>query len=382
MLERVVLGGNDDGRERELFVQELVHGNPDILPMETIEPAFMPLLPVCMELPTSAGYVDNLWITPAGGIVLGECKLVRNPQARREVVVQALDYARAISGWHYPDLEAAISKAQRRAGGGLWEIVKDQTQLDEGQFADSVERRLRHGRFLILVIGDGIQEGVEQLTDYLQLHAGLHASLALVDLSIWRDGDGRRLVVPRVPMKTVLVERGIVTVAGDGRIAIQPAPASPRQGAGASRPARAVSASEPEYFERLEQSDPGLSALLRQVIARLGDIGVEPEFGSSIILRFFPTPNYAGSAGRLEADARADFSDVMGTARKIGRTEAGQAYLQGIAALLGGRISDTQKFPTVLDASGKRVRTRDLLGRQDAWLRLVEAFVTALRQDE
>jgi len=51
-----------------------------------------------MELPTAAGALDNLWITPEGGIVLGECKLFRNPEARRQVIVQALDYARAIAG--------------------------------------------------------------------------------------------------------------------------------------------------------------------------------------------------------------------------------------------------------------------------------------------
>jgi hypothetical protein len=64
--------------------------------MVDIEPAFTPLISICRELPTSAGYLDNLWLTPEGGIVLGECKLMRNPQARREVVAQALDYARAI----------------------------------------------------------------------------------------------------------------------------------------------------------------------------------------------------------------------------------------------------------------------------------------------
>jgi hypothetical protein len=65
--------------------------------------------------------------------------------------------------------------------------VEDEADLDEAQFVDAVERRLRTGRLLILIIGDGIQEGVEALTEHLQMHAGIHAGMALVDLSIWSD---------------------------------------------------------------------------------------------------------------------------------------------------------------------------------------------------
>ena len=101
-LERLQLGGAEhEGDQREAFLQNLVHEHPEIIPMADIEPAFMPLIPICRELQTAAGYVDNLWLTPEGGIVLGECKLFRNQQARREVIVQALDYARAVAKLRY-----------------------------------------------------------------------------------------------------------------------------------------------------------------------------------------------------------------------------------------------------------------------------------------
>lgn len=114
-LRRLELGrGDDGGRRREAFVQDLVHEHPTLIPMADIEPAFSPLISVCRELPTPAGFLDNLWITPWGGLVLGECKLVRNPQARREVVAQALDYARALAGWSYDHLEQAVGTALKR----------------------------------------------------------------------------------------------------------------------------------------------------------------------------------------------------------------------------------------------------------------------------
>jgi hypothetical protein len=99
-LQQIELGrGPESGERREKFLQELVHSHPNIIPMQEIEPAFTPLISICRELETPAGYLDNLWLTPDGGIVLGECKLVRNSQSRREVITQVLDYARAISEW-------------------------------------------------------------------------------------------------------------------------------------------------------------------------------------------------------------------------------------------------------------------------------------------
>ena len=84
-LLRLTLGSADHGGgEREAFIQNLVHDHPEIIPMADIAPPFMPLISVCKELQTTAGYVDNLWITPEGGIVLGECKLFRNSEARRD----------------------------------------------------------------------------------------------------------------------------------------------------------------------------------------------------------------------------------------------------------------------------------------------------------
>ena len=89
------------------FFRPSSYDSPDIIPMADIEPAFRPLISVCTELPTGAATVDKVWITPEGGLILGECKLIRNPQSRREVVAQAFDYARAVTGWHFYDLQSA-----------------------------------------------------------------------------------------------------------------------------------------------------------------------------------------------------------------------------------------------------------------------------------
>lgn len=135
-------------------------------------------------------------------------------------MAQVLDYARIMASWSYEDLERAVRQARKDTTCKLWDSIESGADLDEAQFIDAVERRLRAGRILLLIIGDGIQEGVEASTSNLQLHAGMHAGLALLELSLWRGMDGGLLVVPRIPMRTVLVERGVVTLDQVGAVRI------------------------------------------------------------------------------------------------------------------------------------------------------------------
>ena len=133
---------------------------------------------------------------------------------------------------------------------------------------------------MLLIIGDGAQEGARALAEHLQLPAGAHAGMALVNLSIWSDPAGGLLVVPRAPMRTVLIERGIVTFNPGVGIQVE-APATAISTATASRP-RAVTASEPEFYEQLEQRRPGLSARLRGFVDSVADLGVTPDFPASL----------------------------------------------------------------------------------------------------
>ena len=382
-LQRIRLGtAEHQGDEREAFIQDLVHDHPDLLPMAEIEPAYSPLIPICRELPTVAGYLDNLWLTPAGGIVLGECKLFRNPEARREVVAQALDYARAVSAMRYDDLEVAVRKALREPSASLWGLVGASTELDEAQFVDAVERRLRQGRFLVLIIGDGIQEGVEALTAHLQLHAGIHVSLALVDLSLWREPGGGLLVLPRIPMRTLLIERGIVVVDKTGAVQISPAPqmAVRREAKSASTLVRAANASEPEFFDQLEQRRPGLAAALRPFLQDVGSLGVEAEFRKSLVLRWDASPDFDASPGYIDSSGKVWLSSGWNAANRLGNPEAGDRYLEAVAALIGGSVKRYEKnWPEVVGANGKTVDAVALLGASSGWRAAMAALIDGLR---
>jgi hypothetical protein len=231
-----------DDAVTEAYIQKLVHEHPACLPIAEIDPMFSGPVPICTELNTPAGPIDNFMITPSGLPLLVECKLWRNPEARREVVSQILDYAKELTRWSSSDVQREVSHRLKRDGNPLLDMVRAvDPSVDEQQFNDALTANLRRGRFLLLIVGDGIREGVEAIAEYLQLHAGLHFSLGLVELPVYVIPNGDRLVAPRVLARTALITRNVVAVPGGYVLEEDEDPAN-------------VAKIDPEHTELAEQS--------------------------------------------------------------------------------------------------------------------------------
>lgn len=261
----------------ERWIQELIFRFPQALPIRELEPGIGEIIPIAMEVPTPAGYIDNVFITPQGNIVLAECKLWRNPQARREVLAQVIDYARSISTWRYDEFEAAVTKGVDHKSGrlpcGLFDYVRQvgggDPEIDEASFVDAVQRNLRLGRLLLLVVGDGIREGAESLIDYLQVHAGFHFTFGMVELSVFELPDRGYIVQPRVLVRTLNIERGIVKLASDGIVVDAAAPLTE----GAQRTPASTISSE-VFYEALSKHDPNVSQLFKGFLGKAADLGI------------------------------------------------------------------------------------------------------------
>ena len=145
---------------------------------------------------------------------LVECKLWRNPEARREVVGQILDYARALRRWTYAELQREVARARKQQGFDLVAHMRahGHPDLDQAAFVDNVTRNLAKGRMLLLVLGDGIREGVEAIGSYLQEETGLHFTFGLVEAQVFDLDEGRRILQPRVLARTVNVVRNVFNV--------------------------------------------------------------------------------------------------------------------------------------------------------------------------
>ena len=383
-LEPLRNSAGDSCHHDEAFVRDLIHRTQGILPISEIEPIFDQARAICIELPNPAGYADNLLITPEGGIVLVECKLQRNLQSRREVIAQILDYAAQLQSWTFEDLDAAVKRAELPEGGkpkGLVEAFDDVDDSDPITFMDALTRNLRRGRMLLLVVGDGIREGLESLAGIVQRHPGFHAALGLIELRIYSLPEGGFIVQPRTLLRTLNIERGVVTF-NDDRLAITPPPVTPVDGSTRGTPTmRPASLTEEEFYTILASKFPNAPGFVRGFVQRLEKIGLASEFQRSLIMR------WTGSDGRQH--------NIM-TIRKFGwvyleavswqlktnaERAAADAYRQSIAAAVGGEVRDSSSSKNVYVGSGC-MTVEHLQCHDDAVFAAIEQLIQQFREME
>lgn len=216
--ERVYLG--DVKEKNEAWLRDTLFINPEIILIDDINSTFGPLVPLCKELRTDAGLIDATFINERGRLTIVECKLWKNPQARREVVAQTLHYVSALTGWTYADLQRQVAAAVGKRGNLPFELVRKHTggRVREQEFVDAVSRSLREGRFLVLIAGDGIREGVQSLTELVNRNATKAFSFGLIEVALYRFGKNRFAIQPRLLAETETVTRQvtIMNVKGDG----------------------------------------------------------------------------------------------------------------------------------------------------------------------
>jgi hypothetical protein len=219
-----------DARFNEAWLQEVLFARPELIPLAAIEPGAERMIPICREfpLPKECGtvFADLLGVTLGGKLVLVECKLWRNPQARREVIAQIFEYAALLRGWSYGDLSARRAGRLGWAGpNALWRHVREAAgaDLDEARFVDGVAQSLARGDFLLLIAGDGMRADVHAIAAYLDRQLGLAARLALVEFRIWHDAaSGDTIVLPWIPVRTTVLEQRLLIGPNGLPVALEP----------------------------------------------------------------------------------------------------------------------------------------------------------------
>ena len=287
-LQRIDLANNSGSPYDEKWLQQKIHENPALIPVGEIDPIFGDLIPVCQELTSSVGRLDNLYVNELGLLTLVECKLWRNPEARRKVVGQILDYAQEFSRMDYDDLIGRINARTGLTGNSLYDIVSERVEgISEKSFVDSVTRNLAKGRFLLLIVGDGIHENVENIASYLQQYAQLNFTLALVEQAIYTLDHGEQLgilVQPRTIAKTAELEIAKIKLEGD-TTRIKASLVSPtKEAVKTSSVSRRGSITEQVYYEGIEGKFPGLSESIRALFRELEQKGYLLDVGSSAIM--------------------------------------------------------------------------------------------------
>jgi hypothetical protein len=191
----------------EAWLRDTLYDHPDILPIESIDPTFGPLTPLCKDLRTGAALIDAVYVNGRGQLTLLQCRPWKNPQAMREVAEQTLHGVTALTNWTYVDLERHLATAADRTGSLRLAQARSRKRLREQAFMDAVSRSLWEGRFLVLLVGEGIAQEIQSLTELIDRNAAKASCFGLVEMALYRLDQGRVAIQPRVVAATEVVTR-------------------------------------------------------------------------------------------------------------------------------------------------------------------------------
>jgi hypothetical protein len=363
----------------EKLLRELIHSTPSILPVEELDKTFTELRSVRQELSLANGAkrIDNLLINAAGRICIVECKLWRNHKAVREVVAQVLDYAVELSRLSYLQLEsAARPKAWHQNGQDF--LV--QTVLGEGapddhkmEFMDGVSQSLRNGTFLLLIIGDGIREGLQQIADLLN-RSTLGFSMGLVEMAFYGNGKtGPYYVQPRVLLRTETVNRTVYILADkEKRLAIE----------NVTEPTKPQTISEQEFFQKLAATDPSYPAEVSDLIDKAIAVGCAPELLRRYVI-YAEGNGQSVNLGGVSSDGTVTIWGSASRDNQIGRP-VGEEYMRTLATLLPStdiKDSSADRGSWYVRYKGRSsIPLKELLARKAEWIAAMAKFVEALQQ--
>ena len=158
----------EEGFASEEELQRFLKEHSGLMPLEEIELEAPPLLCIGWEVGLASGAEDILYIDQNGLLTVVETKLRKNPEARREVVGQILEYAAQMSSWSASDVErqaekffassespdqyrdCALEKAMQRflkSSGGPSEFSYD-------DFLQQIQTNIERGHFRLVIAID------------------------------------------------------------------------------------------------------------------------------------------------------------------------------------------------------------------------------------
>jgi hypothetical protein len=130
-------------------------------------------------------------------LVLVETKLFRNPEAKREVLAQILDYAKKLQ--FDVGVEEIVAK------------VDEPTRTWLNRHPERLQALKARGDFLLLICGDRIQPDLVEIAKPMldhRNHVVSRVELALVSLALY-EGDGSIVLVPNLVGAVVCAERDL-----------------------------------------------------------------------------------------------------------------------------------------------------------------------------
>lgn len=195
------------GKTLEESLQTLLERYPEILPGYQIDPnAEDPprFFTLGREVRVGDGYVDLLFVDQSRILTFIEVKLIQNPQSRREVVGQILEYAaNARVLWDAETVKENAIEYWNKRGRNFEEVFREfiGVDTDPEDFWEEVATNLKNGRIRIIVVSDEIHPNVRRILEYLNMEMENTEILGL-EIHCYGDEESMIVLLPRIVGQT------------------------------------------------------------------------------------------------------------------------------------------------------------------------------------
>ena len=177
------------------------------------------------EMPLGGFSLDHLYVDQRAILTLVETKLFQNPESRREVIGQVIEYAaNAADLWGTGRTRQYASEFWSNQGKDLDAILQNEfgTDLDIEAFWNRIEVNLNDGLIRLIIAADELRPEVRRMIEYLNREMKKAEVLGL-EIKCYGDDKTSMVLVPRLMGQTIIDKQppgGKVTIWNPDRLRI------------------------------------------------------------------------------------------------------------------------------------------------------------------
>jgi hypothetical protein len=173
-----------NGYESESSLQQLIAEHPSLIPGVSDRAV------ACREFSSGVGPADVVILDESGDLTLIECKLTANPQIRREIVGQVLDYASRLWGMRVDEFEAKWRRAAKTDASPLSAFDAEGTDTRE-----RLAENLQVGRMRLVLAVDQVNDDLKRIVEYLNMITLGEVSVFVMEF-VRAQRDGIEVLIP------------------------------------------------------------------------------------------------------------------------------------------------------------------------------------------
>jgi len=195
------------GKTLEDALQTILQKYPQVIPGKQIDtvnedpPRFALLR---REMPIGGWSLDHLYTDQNGVLTLVETKLFQNPESRREVIGQIIEYAsNAIDSWASGRARQYATEFWSQQGKELDEVLQEQLgpEIITDDLWNNVETNLKNGRIRLIIATDEMRPEIRRMIEYLNREMQ-NAEVLGLELKCYGEDEKATVLVPHLVGQT------------------------------------------------------------------------------------------------------------------------------------------------------------------------------------